>query len=237
MDSPPGYEILEELGRGGMGVVYRPRQTALKPSVALKMILAGGHATPDELRRFRTEAEAVAQLQHVNIVQIHEVGELNGLPFFSLEFVDGPTLRSLIDGKPQPTRKAAELIETLARAIHFAHQRNIIHRDLKPANVLLTSEGVPKIADFGLAKRLEGDAGQTRSGTIVGTPRYMAPEQARGQKEVGPPADVYALGTMLYELITGRPPFLATTPTDTLMQVTHFINTFQSALPRGERCT
>jgi tetratricopeptide (TPR) repeat protein len=221
-DYPPvtGYVILSELGRGGMGVVYKARQTALNRLVALKMLLAGGHAGPELLARFQTEAEAVARLVHPHIVQIYEVGEQDGLPYFSLEFVAGGSLAKKLAGKPQPAREAAQLVETLARAMHFAHQHGIMHRDLKPANVLLTSDGVPKITDFGLAKRLEADSSQTRSGTLVGTPSYMAPEQARGQvREVGPPADVYALGAILYELLTGRPPFLAATVLDTLEQV------------------
>jgi serine/threonine protein kinase len=216
----PGYEILAELGRGGMGVVYQARQIALKRVVALKMILAGKHASPAELARFRAEAEAVAQFQHPHIVQIHEGGEHHGLPYFSLEFVDGGNLTQKLAGTPLPVRQAAELMEMLARAMHYAHQRGIVHRDLKPANVLLTADGTPKVTDFGLAKRLVGDAGQTTSGAILGTPSYMAPEQAAGKtKEVGPPADVYALGAILYEVLTGRPPFRAATPLDTLLQV------------------
>jgi hypothetical protein len=218
--SVTGYEILGVLGRGGMGVVYKARHLQLKRLVALKMILAGGHADAGELARFRTEAEAVARLQHANIVQIHEVGEQNGLPYFSLEFVDGGNLAQKINGTPLPARQAAELMEVLARAIHAAHQKGIIHRDLKPANVLLTSDGKPKITDFGLAKKLDDAAGQTASGAIMGTPSYMSPEQAGGKvKEIGPASDVYALGAILYELLTGRPPFKAATPLDTVLQV------------------
>jgi tetratricopeptide (TPR) repeat protein len=221
-DSPrvAGYILLSELGRGGMGVVYKARQMALNRLVALKMLLAGGHAGPELLARFQTEAEAVARLAHPNIVHIYEVGEQDGLPYFSLEFVAGGSLAKKLAGKPQLARDAARLVETLARTMHYAHQHGIMHRDLKPANVLLTTEGVPKITDFGLAKRLEGDSSQTRSGALLGTPSYMAPEQARGQvREVGPLADVYALGAILYELLTGRPPFLAATPLDTIEQV------------------
>ena len=214
-----GYQLLSELGRGGMGVVYRARHTGLNRLVALKMILAGGHAGSEQLARFRAEAEAVAQLKHPNIVQIYDVGEQDGLPFFSLEFVDGQSLDADIDGKPQLPARSAELVEMLARAMHHAHEQGIIHRDLKPGNVLLTSDGVPKITDFGLVKRIEGDSSQTRTGTIMGTPSYMAPEQGRGDKNVGPPADIYALGSILYCLLTGRPPFLAATPLDTLMQL------------------
>jgi tetratricopeptide (TPR) repeat protein/predicted Ser/Thr protein kinase len=217
----PGYEIVGELGRGGMGVVYKARQRGLNRWVALKMVLAGAHAGAAQLARFQTEAEAVARLQHPNIVQIYDVGELEGLPYFSLEYIDGLSLDQKIHRQPQPPREAANLTETLARAMQYAHENGIIHRDLKPANVLMTSDGKPKITDFGLAKRLEEDSSQTKSGTLMGTPSYMAPEQARGEvKEVGPLADVYSLGAMLYELITGRPPFLASSAMDTIMQVT-----------------
>jgi serine/threonine-protein kinase len=218
--SVPGYEIVGELGRGGMGVVYKARQIGLNRLVALKMVLAGAHAGGEQLARFRIEAEAVARLQHPNIVQVYEIGESDGLPYFSLEFVGGGCLTDKIHRRPQPAREAADLIETLARAMQYAHERGIVHRDLKPANVLLTADGMPKITDFGLAKRLEGDASQTRTGTILGTPGYMAPEQARGETQnAGPPADVYALGAMLYELLTGRPPFEGATVAQTVLQV------------------
>jgi serine/threonine protein kinase/ABC-type amino acid transport substrate-binding protein len=216
----PGYEILGMLGRGGMGVVYKARQVKLKRLVALKMILAGAHASAEELVRFRTEAEAAARLQHPNIVQVYEVGEHEGLPFFSLEFVKGGSLQARLAGMPQPPDNAARLTETLARAMHFAHQQGIVHRDLKPANVLLSADGVPKVTDFGLAKQLDAGAGQTQTGQVMGTPSYMAPEQAEGcVREIGPRTDVYSLGAILYEMLTGRPPFRATTRNDTLMQV------------------
>jgi WD40 repeat protein len=216
----PGYEILGELGRGGMGIVYQARQLRLGRTVALKVILGGSLAGPDELRRFRAEAEAVARLQHPHVVQIFEVGDHNGLPYFSLEYCGGGSLAAQLNGTPQPPREAAPLVETLARAMHAAHQQGIVHRDLKPANVLLTAEGTPKITDFGLAKKLDDAAGPTASGAIVGTPSYMAPEQAGGKgTEIGPAADVYALGAILYELLTGRPPFKAATPLDTVLQV------------------
>src|SRR6266545_3594210 len=193
----PGYEILGELGRGGMGVVYKARQTKLNRVVALKMIRAGGYADESDLARFRTEAEAIARLQHPNIVQIHEVGEHNGMPFFSLEFCPGSSLNRKLDGTPLPPQQAAQLVETLARAMQAAHEANVIHRDLKPANVLLAADGSPKITDFGLAKKLD-DEGETQSGAIMGTPSYMAPEQARGKvRELGPAADIYALGAVL----------------------------------------
>jgi serine/threonine protein kinase/DNA-binding SARP family transcriptional activator len=216
----PGYEILGVLGRGGMGIVYKARHRHLQRLVALKMILAGGHAGPQELARFRVEAEAVARLQHPNIVLIYEVGELQGLPYCVLEFVDGGSLAKKLAGTPQPPREAAHLVATLAGAVHAGHQRGVVHRDLKPDNVLLTVDGTPKVADFGLAKKLDASTGHTPSHAIVGTPSYMAPEQARGQgKQVGPAADVYALGAIFYEALTGRPPFKAATPMETMLQV------------------
>jgi eukaryotic-like serine/threonine-protein kinase len=216
------YEILGVLGRGAVGVVYKARQLGLNRLVALKMLLAGTHAGQRELMRFRIEAEAVARLHHPNIVQVYEVGEHDGLPFFSLEFVEGGSLHQKMDGKPLPPREAAKTVEVLARAIHYAHQHNIIHRDLKPANVLLTSDGVPKITDFGLAKRLEqtNESSKTRTGTLMGTPSYMSPEQAAGRtRDIGPLSDQYTLGAILYELLTGRPPFLGATMLETILQV------------------
>jgi WD40 repeat protein/serine/threonine protein kinase len=241
--APAGYEIEELLGRGGMGVVYRARQVKLNRRVALKMIRDGALADSQDLARFQTEAEAVAQLQHPNIVQIYEVGDHEGRPYFSLEYVPGGNLDKLLAGKPLLPPEAAGLLETLARAVHHAHLHGIIHRDLKPANILLAfsreprasagalargsrlNEGVPKITDFGLAKRLNaapgspGSGKHTQTGAILGTPSYMAPEQAGGKEAIGPAADVYALGAILYEAVTGRPPFLAANPLDTLMQV------------------
>jgi WD40 repeat protein/serine/threonine protein kinase len=224
----PGYDILGELGRGGMGVVYKARQTKLNRIVALKMVLAGAQADPNQLERFRAEAEAVARLQHPFIVQIYEISEYNGCPFFSLEYVDGGTLAEKLNGVPQSPRLAAHLIRLLAQAMHSAHQKGIIHRDLKPGNVLLAGAtehasnpdslhaeieaafrlyGIPKITDFGLAKHLDTQS-QTRTGAILGTPSYMAPEQAEGRAHaIGPATDVYGLGAILYEMLTGRPPF------------------------------
>jgi Protein kinase domain/Cache domain len=221
--SPPGYDVQGELGRGGMGVVYTARQVSLNRVVALKMILSGAHADTTDLARFRKEAETIARLQHPNIVQIHEVGEHDGRPFFSLELCSGGSLERKLNGTPLPPQEAAALVETLARAMAAAHQKDIIHRDLKPANVLLTEDGVPKVTDFGLAKKLDGDAdaagGLTETGNVMGTPSYMAPEQALGKSDVGRAADVYALGAILYECLSGRPPFRAATPMDTIMQV------------------
>jgi WD40 repeat protein len=215
----PGYDLLDELGRGGMGVVYRARHFKLNRLVALKMILTGGHATAADRERFRAEGESIAQLQHPNIVQIYEVGELDGLPYFSLEYCSGGSLEKRLAKAPLPPRAAADLVETLAWAVDAAHQKGIVHRDLKPANVLLTGDDTPKITDFGLAKKLDV-AGLTATGTVLGTPSYMAPEQADGRGDrICTATDVYALGAILYACLTGRPPFRAPTPIDTLLMV------------------
>jgi eukaryotic-like serine/threonine-protein kinase len=216
----PGYEILGELGRGGMGVVYKARQLRLNRIVALKMILAGDHASPEASLRFMAEAESIARLHHPNIVQIFAFGDCDGRPYFEMEYVAGGGLSDRLGGAPWTPRDAARLVETAARAIHQAHQMSIVHRDLKPANILLTVDGIPKIADFGLAKCLETETGLTRSDWIVGSPSYMAPEQARGSGgRIGPVVDVYSLGAILYALLTGRPPFQAATVLETLEQV------------------
>jgi len=217
--SLPGYEIATELGRGGMGVVYAAHHTALNRRVALKVIR--GFAGREEVARFRAEAEAVARLQHPSIVQIYEVGEHAGLPYLSLEFVEGGTLGARLRAAPLEARAAAALVAALARAVQHAHLRGVVHRDLKPGNILLTVEHSPKIGDFGLAK-LADDPGRSRSGQIVGTPAYMAPEQASGRGDlVGPPADVWALGAILYECLTKRPPFLGTSSAETVHKVLH----------------
>jgi len=216
----PGYEILGCLGRGGMGVVYRARQVSLNRLVALKMILTG--PGPEQLVRFQIEAEALAALQHPNVVQVYEVGEHDGQPYLALELVDGASLdRHLAEHLPSPW-EAAEMTACLARAVHSAHLRGIVHRDLKPANILRTSEGQLKISDFGLAKRLQGGHEVTQVGDIMGTPSYMAPEQATGNPAmVGPAADIYALGAILYELLTGRRPFVARTLAELFDQIRH----------------
>jgi non-specific serine/threonine protein kinase/serine/threonine-protein kinase len=215
--SVAGYEILGELGRGGMGVVYKAMQVRLNRPCALKMILAGDLAGPRAVTRFLAEAEAAARLRHPHIVQVYALGEHDGRPYLELEYLEGGSLAKRLDGTPWPPRRAAELIATLAGAVEAMHSRGIVHRDLKPANILLEADGTPKIADFGLAKALGVDSGLTGTEEIIGTPSYMAPEQARGGgKHAGPSADVYALGAILYELLTGRPPFKAATVLETL---------------------
>jgi WD40 repeat protein/serine/threonine protein kinase len=251
-----GYEIIDVLGRGGMGIVYKARQTKLRRLVALKMITASEQPNPRQLARFRTEAEAVARLQHPNIIQIHDVGEVEGHPFYSMEYMEGGSLGKRFRGGARSPRQAAQIVQILAEAMHYAHQNQIIHRDLKPGNILLTraphsrssddshasstqsnasgsvSATSPtgdildvnfwtlKISDFGLAKQLGEDSGQTRTGDLLGTPSYMAPEQIPGGgRNTGPPTDIYALGAVLYWALTGRPPFRADSPLETLDQV------------------
>jgi serine/threonine protein kinase len=224
----PGYEVLGVLGRGGMGVVYRARQLGFNREVALKMIRAGSLAEPEEQQRFLAEAEAIAAVKHPGIVQVFDFGTHDGLPFFSLEFCEGGSLAGKLAANPLPPQEAARLVERVARSVQAAHEAGIVHRDLKPGNVLLSEDGTPKVTDFGLAKRIEAGPGLTQTGAIVGTPSYMAPEQAQGKKEVGSLADVYALGAVLYECLAGRPPFKADTTLDTLLQVIHD----EPALPR-----
>jgi WD40 repeat protein len=241
----PGYDILDELGHGGMGVVYRARQTKANRVVALKMILSRAHATLEQRVRFRIEGEAIARLHHPNIVQLYEVGEYQGLPFFSLEFCEGGGIDRKLTGQPLPVEEGTALVETLARAMHYAHQRGVVHRDLKPANVLLRlkaesgttivpgdtgdrpaalnlplSKFEPKITDFGLAKQMDSASDLSRTGAVMGTPSYMAPEQAEGKvREIGPAADVWALGAILFEFLTGRPPFTGESALSTLRGV------------------
>ena len=220
LPSVPGYQILEELGRGGMGVVYRAQEVQLNRVVALKMILAADHANSEAILRFHSEAEMVASLHHHNIVQIHAIGECDGRPYFNLEYVEGGSLAARLDGIPWNPRDAAALVEALARGIHEAHKHSVVHRDIKPANILLTYEGVPKISDFGLAKTLNKDSDLTRTESIMGSPSYMSPEQAHGHaRSVGIGSDIYALGANFYELLTGRPPFRGSSILETLDQV------------------
>ena len=209
------YEVVEEIARGGMGVVFKATQLSLKRTVALKVVLAGQLASPADRLRFQTEAEAAANLDHPNIVPIYEVGEQDNLPFFSMKLVPGGSLQGFA-GTP---RQAARIVELVARAVHHAHQHGVIHRDLKPSNILLEPDGQPYVTDFGLAKRLRADAQMTQSGAVVGTPAYMPPEQASGAKDITTLADVYSLGAVLYELLTRQAPFRAPTPLDTLLQV------------------
>jgi serine/threonine-protein kinase len=216
----PGYEVLEVVGRGGMGVVYKARHVRLDRPVALKMLLTGAHASRESRERLQREAKVGAGLRHPNIVQVHDIGDQDGLPYFTMEFVEGGNLAQKLAGTPQPPRQAAALLATLADAVQAAHRCGIVHRDLKPANILLTPDGTPKISDLGLARRFDGEASLTWTGTAVGTPSYMAPEQAEARAQtLGPAVDIHALGAILYELLTGRPPFRAATAAETVRQV------------------
>lgn len=214
------FELLEELGHGGMGVVYRARQISLDREVAVKTILRGAHASPADLQRFRAEAEAAARLDHPGIVPVYEVGELNDRPFFCMKYIKGRTLSELLADGPLPARDAAKILSDVARAIHFAHSQGVLHRDLKPSNILIDDDGRPHVTDFGLAKRVTDAPSLTRTGAVLGTPAYMAPEQAAGQRgELGPRTDVYGLGTILYHMLTGRPPFQAASVVDVVFMV------------------
>ncbi|HUE13902.1 MAG TPA: serine/threonine-protein kinase, partial [Planctomycetaceae bacterium] len=214
------YEILEEIARGGMGVVYKARQVSLDRIVALKMILAGQLASETDVERFYTEAKAAANLQHPNIVAIHEVGQHENQHYFSMDYVEGQSLAQLVREKPLPAAKAAEYVKTIAEAINYAHQQGTLHRDLKPSNILIDGFDQPRVTDFGLAKRIEASAQVTATGSLMGTSSYMSPEQAGAHGgKVGPASDVYSLGAVLYELVTGRPPFLGESLVATLNQV------------------
>ena len=214
------YELLDEIGRGGMGIVYRARQVRLDRTVALKMILTGQLAGDVDVQRFHTEAEAAAQLNHPGIVPIYEVGEHEGHHYFSMGFIEGESLAARLNEGPLPPREAAEITKKIARAIAYAHQKKVIHRDLKPANILVDTEGEPKVTDFGVAKNFETDSGLTVTGQVLGTPGYMPPEQAAGEMDkIGPAADIYSLGAVLYALLTGRPPFQSANAVDALVAV------------------
>ena len=214
------YELLERVGQGGMGVVYRARQLSLNREVALKLIRGGAAASPEELARFRVEGEALARLRHPGVLLIHDLGEHEGELYLAAEYVAGGSLAHKLEDGPLPERTTADLLRQVALAVQAAHEARVVHRDLKPSNILLDNNGVPKVGDFGLAKLLDAESGQTVSGALLGTPSYMAPEQTGGRsREVGPAADVYALGAVLYECLTGKPPFRAARRTETLEQV------------------
>src|SRR5262245_516437 len=214
------YELLEEIGRGGMGVVYRARQVGLNRIVALKMILAGDFASAESVRRFRNEAEAAARLRHPHIVTIHEVGEREGQHYFAMELVDGPSLARLVREGPLPARRAATYVKAVAEAVAHAHAQRVLHRDLKPSNILLDPFDQPRVTDFGLARQLDSGVELTLSGQALGSPGYMSPEQVLGRHAaVGPASDIYSLGAVLYHLLTGRPPFQGDTVPAVLQQV------------------
>ncbi|MEW6730767.1 MAG: serine/threonine-protein kinase, partial [Acidobacteriota bacterium] len=214
------YELIQEIARGGMGVVYKARQVSLNRTVAIKMMQPGLLASKAEIERFRIEAEAAANLQHPNIVVIHEIGELDGLHYFSMDYVEGENLAQLVSNSTLPVTRAVQYVKIIAEAVHYAHQQGILHRDLKPSNILLDQFDQPRITDFGLAKHIESDSRLTATGAVLGTPSYMPPEQAASQRiAMSAASDVYSLGAILYELLTGRPPFQAATPLDTVMMV------------------
>ncbi|MBL8821458.1 MAG: protein kinase [Planctomycetia bacterium] len=218
MPDIPGYEVISELGKGGMGRVYQARHLGLNRMDAIKMVI--GNSNPRTLTRFADEARAIAKLKHANIAQVYDTGEVKGQPYYAMELVEAGTLTQKLDGEPIDAKQAARLVMTLARAVDYFNQQGIIHRDLKPSNILMTKQGEPKIADFGLVKNLEGDSQQTQTGDVVGSPSYMSPEQASGMvKSIGPSTDIYSLGAILYQCLTGRPPFQTSDPMQTLMAV------------------
>ncbi|MCA9260308.1 MAG: serine/threonine protein kinase, partial [Planctomycetales bacterium] len=221
-EAPPrrlgDFELLDELGRGGMGVVYRARQDSLGRDVAVKVLLSGTRASYADQARFQAEVESAARLDHPNIVPIFDTGQSDGWRYFGMKLVEGETLATQLATGPMPHRAAAELVEIIAQAIAYAHQQGVVHRDLKPANILIDRGGAPHITDFGLAKSTSSSHSLTNTGAILGTPSYMAPEQAAGDRgEVGPASDVFSLGAILYALLTGRPPFQGATPVDTVL--------------------
>jgi serine/threonine-protein kinase len=214
------YELLGEIGRGGMGVVYKARQRDLDRVVALKMILASRLASADDVSRFEAEARAAARLQHPHIIGVYEAGQIHGQHYFAMQYVAGPSLAELLHKGPVQVDRAVRYVATVARAVAHLHEQGIVHRDLKPSNILLDEDDQPHVTDFGLVKMLQGDTRLTATGAIVGTPSYMSPEQAGGSRDgVGPSSDVYSLGAVLYALLTGRAPFAESTPLDTLVQV------------------
>ncbi len=214
------FELLEDIGRGGMGIVFRARQISLNRESAVKMILRGPLASPSERERFRAEAESAARLDHPGIVPVYEVGEVDGRPYFSMKYIEGETLSDRLARGPMPARDAAELLAEVSRAIEYAHACGVLHRDLKPSNVLIDLDGRPHLTDFGLAKRITDPHTLTRTGAVLGTPAYMSPEQAAGTAgTVGPASDVYGLGCILYHMLTGKPPFEASSPLDAVMMV------------------
>lgn len=232
------YELIREIGRGGMGVVYEARQKGLNRSVAVKMILAGHLASPELVRRFQAEAKAAARLRHSNIVHIHDVGQFNGQDFFAMEYIEGQSLAEQIKQGPIAINVSVRLVATVARAVEHLHRQGIVHRDLKPSNILLDADGQPYVTDFGLAKVFSENVDMTATGVIAGTPSYMAPEQASGRRaEITPATDVYSLGAILYELLTGSPPFHEENPLDTVMAVLStdppLPRTLNPHIPRG----
>ena len=236
LDNTPGYEILGEIARGGMGVVFKARQLNPNRVVAVKVILDGPFIAPGGVQRFYTEAEAAAQLDHPHIVPIYEVSEHRGRPFFSMKLIEGSNLNCHLARLTADPKAGARLLVKVARAVHHAHQRGILHRDLKPGNILIDGRGEPHVVDFGLAKRIEGDTGKTTTGVIMGTPSYMSPEQAASRKDLTTAVDVYSLGAILYEILTGRPPFKADSSLETLIQVQeHHLVPPRALNPRVDR--